>query len=234
SASYASYKAEFPGGQYLAIAQQKLDSLNVVSQNKRQSLQSVAEVVTEAPTQVNEDTILEAQTPATPTTPTTKTTPTSKPASQTPAKTPVQQPKKTTSSPVTPPKTKPVEPVTKSDHKLALGQQHNGGIVIFINSTGEHGFVAALKEEGKYSWTAAQRRCGAYKSGGFSDWRLPTRDELGVMYDNRKHLGNYTKGIYWSGTEDGKDIAWGVNFINGSPGKFDKGSANSVWAVHPF
>lgn len=118
--------------------------------------------------------------------------------------------------------------------KFALGQIHQGGIVIYVNSTGEHGLIAATEDLGKLTWTVAQRKCASYRVGGFTQWRLPTQDELSLLYLNRKHLGGYTSNIYWSSTEEGKDIAWGQNFTNGSKGKFDKQSDCYVRAVHAF
>ncbi len=217
SAAYAMYRSDFPTGKYLIVAQRKLDSLNTISRNRQES-QRVEEDAAQTATQPAVDTTRKTQ----------SGTKTDQPVSKT------EPVKKVTTPPAQSPTKSKAPTQSKTPPKFTLGQQHQGGIIIFINASGEHGLVTALKEEGKSNWAAAQRRCASYKVAGFTDWRLPTRDELGVIYDNRKHLGTYTKGIYWSGTEDGKDIAWGVNFINGAPGKYDKQSDNSVWAVHAF
>ena len=50
------------------------------------------------------------------------------------------------------------------------------------------------------------------------DWRLPTKDELNVMYKNKDKIGGFANGYYWSSTEDGYDYAWKQTFNNGSEG----------------
>jgi len=122
----------------------------------------------------------------------------------------------------------------KKAAKFLLGEHHHGGLVVYINSTGEHGLIVAMQDEGSFNWTQAQRKCASFKSEGFTDWRLPTNDELKKLYANRKYLGHYTKGMYWSSTEDGSEEAWIHNFINGTQGKGKKDAVISVRAVRSF
>lgn len=73
--------------------------------------------------------------------------------------------------------TKPkVIPAPKSLPKFIMGEHHQGGLVVYVNSTGEHGLIVATKELGSFSWDAAIKKCAGYKVEGYSDWRLPTRD----------------------------------------------------------
>ncbi len=59
--------------------------------------------------------------------------------------------------------------------------------------------------------------CTAYKCGGFTDWFLPSRDELDLMYINLKKAGkgNMTDNTYWSSTEHFESNAWSQYFYNG-------------------
>ena len=55
------------------------------------------------------------------------------------------------------------------------------------------------------SWNSADNLCNNSTVGEFTDWRLPTIDELNTMYSNRNIIGNFrTSGIpssyYWSST----------------------------------
>lgn len=34
--------------------------------------------------------------------------------------------------------------------------------------------------------------------GGYTDWRLPDKDELMSMYTNKDYIGGFTTGSYWS------------------------------------
>lgn len=49
------------------------------------------------------------------------------------------------------------------------------------------GLMWAAKDNGKnINWNAAKRYCDNYSVGGYSDWRLPTIDELKGLYDKSK------------------------------------------------
>ena len=69
-----------------------------------------------------------------------------------------------------------------------------------------------------FSWDKAKRQIKvlnskAYK--GFSDWRLPTKEELNLMYENRDAIGGFSSSLYWSSSEYSAISAWNQNFYNG-------------------
>lgn len=80
--------------------------------------------------------------------------------------------------------------------------------------------------------------------GGFSDWYLPSKDELNLMYVNLhlNGLGNFYIGgnYYWSSTEDSdpgssSTRAWAQNFGNlGFQYSNHKGSTSLVRAIRSF
>lgn len=61
----------------------------------------------------------------------------------------------------------------------------------------------------------AARLCGDLTQGGYSDWYLPSKDELTKVYLNRDIIGGIPNSNYWSSTELNADSAWHVNFLNG-------------------
>lgn len=86
------------------------------------------------------------------------------------------------------------------------------------------------------NWNKAQdyiRELNEKKFGEASNWRLPTREELGSLYDETVSIPwNYywTKNelhidpifgkshcCYWSSEEAKGDMAWGYNYIRGKP-----------------
>jgi hypothetical protein len=49
------------------------------------------------------------------------------------------------------------------------------------------GFMWAGKDNGEdITWQDAKRYCENYRGGGYSDWRMPTKDELEGTYDENK------------------------------------------------
>lgn len=45
---------------------------------------------------------------------------------------------------------------------------------------------AAMDNGEDVNWQAASRYCENYRAGGYTDWRMPTRDELAGLYDSEK------------------------------------------------
>jgi len=66
----------------------------------------------------------------------------------------------------------------------------------------------------------AARLCADLVLNGYSDWYLPSRDELYKLYINRSSIGGFATptGGYWSSSESESDadIAWFISFISGS------------------
>ena len=77
--------------------------------------------------------------------------------------------------------------------------------------------------------------CDNLVSGGYTDWYLPSRDQLDMMYVNLhlQGLGNFNYS-YWSSTENGNAGAW-LQVFNGGNQYYDyKHYTVSVRAVRAF
>ena len=46
-------------------------------------------------------------------------------------------------------------------------------------------------------------------------WRLPTKDELNLLYQNKDKIGGFANGYYWSSTERSDYDAWLQYFDGG-------------------
>lgn len=70
----------------------------------------------------------------------------------------------------------------------------------------------------------AAQVCVALVYGSYSDWFLPSRDELDLMYENLKvfGVGGFADYEYWSSSEHSADRAWLQRFINGLQGYYNK------------
>lgn len=74
---------------------------------------------------------------------------------------------------------------------------------------------SALQDLGKFTWPVAVSEAANYTHGIFSDWRLPSREELRYMYENRNRFGCFTPDHYWSSSQTRTGLAWNRNFVNG-------------------
>ncbi len=70
--------------------------------------------------------------------------------------------------------------------------------------------------------------CANLTLGGFSDWFLPSKDELNKMYINLKMngFGGFLSYNYWSSTEGSSSNAWIQNFNYDYQGNYDKKGCN--------
>lgn len=108
------------------------------------------------------------------------------------------------------------------DNLLKIGDIHEGGIIFYIDATGEHGKLCSSENLekttnlGRLNWDDAMSKSEAYSEGGFTDWYLPSIEELEQMNNNLylNDIGNFTETFYWSSTEDQDDQnrAWVQKF----------------------
>jgi hypothetical protein len=85
------------------------------------------------------------------------------------------------------------------------------------------------------STTIAAAICNNLSSGGFSDWYLPSRDELNKLYLNRSVIGGFNNASYWSASQATTTTSWSVNFSSGGTNNTGpKSSLLSVRAIRKF
>ena len=77
------------------------------------------------------------------------------------------------------------------------------------------------------SWHKAIVACKKLGPG----WRLPTKDELNMLYKNKEEIGGFSSIYYWSSTEVDFFNAWKQNFLNGNQNYSTKGNFYYVRAV---
>jgi len=82
--------------------------------------------------------------------------------------------------------------------------------------TGLSNTNAIITVQGGTSTSYAAGLARAYNGGGYSDWYLPSKDELNKLYLNRFLIGGFTPNSYWSSTEVNTNTAWQQNFFDGS------------------
>ena len=62
----------------------------------------------------------------------------------------------------------------------------------------------------------AAKLCHDYRGGNFSDWFLPSKDQLNTLYTQKTLVGGFTDDIYWSSTESAVGEAWVQDFQDGT------------------
>ena len=80
----------------------------------------------------------------------------------------------------------------------------------------------------------AARICGDLVLNGFSDWYLPSKDELNKLYINRVAVGGFASDLYWSSSEFDFIYAWLQFFSNGYQDFHFKDNTYRVRAVRAF
>lgn len=158
---------------------------------------------------------------------------------------------------------------------FAIGKIYQGGLIFYVDDTGEHGLIAATSDQstgirwdnGASITTGATatavgtgqantnkiikaQGAGAYAAkltanlvlGSYSDWFLPSKDELDLMFKNigpgaaapLTNIGGFAYlHNYWSSSEDNGG-AWDQHFGTGQPSFSSKDNTFSVRAVRAF
>ena len=90
--------------------------------------------------------------------------------------------------------------------------------------------IIAVQGSGSYAASIARD----YNGGGYTDWFLPSKDELNQLYVNSAAIGGFTDYWYWSSTDFEVDNAWEQGFYSGNQTINNKYDANYVRAVRAF
>lgn len=111
---------------------------------------------------------------------------------------------------------------TKERAPPQVGQRMpDGSIYAGISpDTGKPFFAAPADAPLTYTFNQARDYATAFDAHGHKDWRVPTRSELNVLFENRaaiggfKVSGSYPAGWYWSSSRYDPDT-WAQRFSDG-------------------
>lgn len=147
-----------------------------------------------------------------------------------------------------------------------IGQNYGGGIIFYVDGTGQHGLIAAPYDQssgalwgcngtsisgtssaigtGQANTTAivkgcstagiAARICDDLGLNGYTDWFLPSADELNLMFNQETVIGGFADNYYWSSSEYDANDVWNQHFNGGYQNEFSKLSSYCVRAVRAF
>ena len=83
------------------------------------------------------------------------------------------------------------------------------------------------KNIGSGKWCDMNDLCENCTHEGYLDWRLPTKDELATIYNNRSTINNLTGDQYWSSTIYSGSLYYYLDFSSG--GTWHYASSNSAY-----
>lgn len=152
-----------------------------------------------------------------------------------------------------------------STPELAIGQEYKGGLIFYLDASRQHGLIAShytfeakwgcentLLQGANSTGTGNQntidivngcsevgiaaKLCSDLVTGGYSDWYLPSCNELYLLYMNRfsvLNIGGMTSSNHWSSTQvfagDANCIYFGgSNVLINSAHKFYTYSVNPI------
>ena len=90
--------------------------------------------------------------------------------------------------------------------------------------------IASQLNTGSY----AAKLCRDFRGGGYTDWYLPSQDELNKLYLNKTAIGGFATNYYWSSTEFASYGAWSQGFGSGLQGANGKSVTSYVRAIRAF
>ena len=101
--------------------------------------------------------------------------------------------------------------------------------------TGLANTTTIIQVQGATATNYAAGLARAYDGGDYTDWFLPSLDELAKLYLNRDAIGGFATSWYWSSTEYVENGAYGQDFSSGSqnPPAY-KNNTRNVRAVRAF
>jgi hypothetical protein len=128
----------------------------------------------------------------------------------------------------------------KINPRGVISKFKNGGFIIYEENG--HGFVVSVCDLGFFNWSDAQTVCNELILNGYNDWRLPSKDELILIFKElslsfdseltfplQKHIGNFQSGLpydrnetrslpitseYWSNTHEYEREDGPIWFVN--------------------
>ena len=139
--------------------------------------------------------------------------------------------------------------VSFTTSSITIGSNYAGGIVFYVDGTGQHGLVCAPSDQGSYVWGCdqqfiggissligfglsntnrinllcsqnqiASRICADLNLNNYSDWYLPSFNELMEIFWTLQGTNGFSNNFYWSSTEDGQGYAKCMYFSHGFAG----------------
>lgn len=115
------------------------------------------------------------------------------------------------------------------EQQVQAGQYRTTGATAVEVGTGfiNTAIILQVLGDGVY----AARQCALQSANNYSDWVLPSKDELQLLFQYKSAIGNFTSYNYWSSSEYSQSRAWCQNFSSGAQSTQYK---NNTYRVRPI
>ena len=111
---------------------------------------------------------------------------------------------------------------TSTESKLGTGRDNTKKIIAVLK-TGDYAAQSCVDYTNEKTGT-----------GVYSDWYLPSKDELSKLFLNKEIIGSFAGDYYWSSSEASDEVAWCQNFINGEQRSYFKDFYYRVRCIRSF
>jgi hypothetical protein len=118
-------------------------------------------------------------------------------------------------------------------------QWYNGnditiGLTETVIGSGKKNTALIVSKQGEGDYAA--KICNELEIGGYTDWFLPSKDELERIFKNEKLIQNlgFANDWYWSSSEHNYSSAWSQHFESGNQSDYSKYNSSFVRAVRVF
>jgi hypothetical protein len=126
--------------------------------------------------------------------------------------------------------------VSEAQTKHTIGERFGGGIVFYVDATGEHGLIAeTIDQSGGSYHDHAERHAlmGKHSKAGetFTDWQLPSIKILQELYKQREIVGGFSNKTYWSASGGITGFGRYRDVLNFGTGSWGKGNLSRTYYV---
>ena len=109
-----------------------------------------------------------------------------------------------------------------------------GNINDLVVELPDAGVMVQKQDLGYANWDSGKLMCETSFVNGYTDWRLPTKEELMTLYNYRDLIGGFTSYYYWSSTTINDNRAYAIYFVDGSLNKEYKYEEFYIRAVRTY
>lgn len=114
----------------------------------------------------------------------------------------------------------------------------DGSVFAGISPDGNRAIYTTPKDAPlTYTFDQAQRACAVLDAHRRADWRMPTKAELNLLFQNRAAIGNFNTsgsnagGWYWSSSPYGDYTSWALRLSDGTTSNDGRNTRSSLRCV---